>query len=495
MGKKVPVENNQTNITAKTVKGVHSQAAIVAIKAVCSLVYFAIMSRLLTQDDFGYFALITAVTTILNSLSEAGLGSSVIQKKDLNKDYASTAFSLSLLLGLFFTIFLFFFAKQFSFLVCGQDKLTLAFKIMSSIIFIQAANNITWALYMRKLDFLKFGILQVMADTISYVIGICFALKGFGFYSIVASTVANQIFFTIILAVLKKYQFRFIIIRAYIKEIVGYGGWLTAAVILRNLTDEIDKVIIGRMLPIADLGAINRPQGFVNRISSQINGIFDTVLFPILSSIQNDTNRIGRAYIKIMSIVCALSLILGALLSLGSKLIIDIFFGPQWENLRTILIIFSLALIINGFSRIADSFFRSLGIVKKYFIARLINWVVFITAVWLGCHYGILGATLAMVTGSFISCLIKYAMQQSNIGIHTSTLLVSIFKNTGLIAIVFIISLMVMYNLPYGDYIGLVTFILITFASMILFPGLYGQIFRENVIYRYLKFAQKCRIY
>lgn len=488
-------ETTDESITQKTIKGVHSQTAIVALKAILSLVYFAFMSRLLTPDDFGYFALITAVTTILNSLSEAGLGSSVIQKKDINSDFASTAFSLSLCLGLFFSTLLFIFAKSFSYLVCGTAELEIAFRIMSSIIFIQAANNITWALYMRKLDFFKFGILQVCADTLSYIVGIWFAIKGFGFYAIVVASVANQLFLTLILAMMKKYQFRLVIVKSYVKEILGYGGWLTASVILRNLTNEIDKVIIGRMLPIADLGAINRPQGFVNRISSQVNGIFDTVLFPILSSIQDDKSRIGRAYMKIVTLVFSFSFILASGISLGSKLIIDIFFGSQWEHLRPILIIFSFAMIIHGFSRIADSFFRSLGIVRKYFLARLINWVIFVSAVWIGCHFGILGAALAMAIGSGLSCLVKYFMQKRQVGVSSRELMKEVIANNYFIAILFTLSVTVMFTVTYGEFLGLALFIVLFGFSIIFFPKLFGKIFMETVINKYLRFAKKYRVY
>lgn len=92
-------EETNVSISQKAIKGVHSQTVIVALKAILSLVYFSIMSRLLTPDDFGYFALITAVTTILNSLSEAGLGSSVIQKKDVNKDFFIYGFHVELVFG------------------------------------------------------------------------------------------------------------------------------------------------------------------------------------------------------------------------------------------------------------------------------------------------------------------------------------------------------------------------------------------------------------
>lgn len=450
---------------------------------------------MLTPEDFGYFALITAVTTILTSLSEAGLGSSVIQKKNADKDFTSTAFTLSLCFGFFFSGILFTFARQFSQLVCDSGELTLAFRIMSVMIFVQAANNITWATYMKQLNFFRLGILQICADIISYCIGIYFAWKGFGFYAIVASTISNHVCLTIIFIILKKFNFRIKIVKQYVKEIVGYGGWLTAAVILRNLTNEIDKVIIGRMLPITDLGAINRPQGFISRITAQVNGIFDTVLFPILSSIQDDSGRISRAYVKIVSLIFTLSLLMASIFSLGSKLIIDIFFGAQWEHLRPILIVFSLAMMVHGYSRIADSFFRSLGIVKRYFLARLINWAVFVTSVWIGCHFGILAVSLAMAFGSTVSCIIKYFMQRKAVKVSTAKLLKGIATNIAYPAVLLAVCLIIMFKLPYGDYIGLAAYLLIIVASMIFFPRLFGKEFRETVINRYLKFAKKLSIY
>lgn len=472
--------------TDKVIKGVHSQALVVAIRAIVSLLYFSIMSRLLTPNDFGYFALITAITTILNSLSEAGLGSSIIQKKDADSEFRSTAFTLSMISGGVFSIILFCFSKQFSLLVCGTGTLTLAFRMMSSIILLTSINNITWASYMKKLHFFKFGILQISAEVLSYLVGIILAYHGFGFYAIVWVSISNQIFLTIILLFLKKYDFHIIIVRRYIKEIVNYGGWLTGAVILRNLTDEIDKIIIGRLLPITDLGALNRPSGFVSRISSNVNGIFDTVLFPILSSIQENPEQIHRAYIKVMTLVAIFSVILASFLTLGSKLIIDVFFGSQWESLQLILIVFSLSLIVNGFSRSADSFFRSLGIVKNYFLARFINWLISILFVIIGCHFGILGASIGMATATFISCIIKYILQYKYVGVNTKILIKNIFNNIKYPVLLLLICSLIMFMFPYGDYFSMFIYCLLLIISILLFPKLFGNVFQEVVIDRYL---------
>ena len=59
-------------------KGMSIQTLVTMMMGVLEITYFAIMSRLLTKADFGYFAAISAVMAICMSLSDAGLGSAVI---------------------------------------------------------------------------------------------------------------------------------------------------------------------------------------------------------------------------------------------------------------------------------------------------------------------------------------------------------------------------------------------------------------------------------
>ena len=72
---------SNANKTNTLFKGLSTQTLITIIMGVLEITYFAIMSRLLTKSDFGYFAAISAVMAICMSLSDAGLGSAVIQKK------------------------------------------------------------------------------------------------------------------------------------------------------------------------------------------------------------------------------------------------------------------------------------------------------------------------------------------------------------------------------------------------------------------------------
>ena len=110
-------------LSEKAMRGFGSQTLIVIGIGVVNLIYFSVMSRLLSKEDFGYFAIITAITTILDEISSAGLGSAVIQRKTIEKDFFHCAFTLSILIGGFFTLVLFLSAGGLSFYYAGGSVL------------------------------------------------------------------------------------------------------------------------------------------------------------------------------------------------------------------------------------------------------------------------------------------------------------------------------------------------------------------------------------
>lgn len=83
----------------KVLKGISSQTLVTLIMGVLEMVVFSIMSRLLSKEDFGLFAAISAITVIFSSLSEAGIGSALIQKKNADTGYVNTSFTISFISG------------------------------------------------------------------------------------------------------------------------------------------------------------------------------------------------------------------------------------------------------------------------------------------------------------------------------------------------------------------------------------------------------------
>ncbi len=211
----------------KVYRGISSQTIVTVLSGVLEISVFALMSRLLSQEDFGYYAIIIAVVSVFQCLTEAGLGSAVIQRDNASKEYISTAMGLSVSLGLFFSILLFVLAKPLSLLMEQGDELVAAFRLMSPTILLFSVNSVVRALFMRALDFMKYGWCQMLAYLTSSTIGVIMAIRGYGVYSIIVSSIVNSLLLTVILFAISGVRPSIKIYKQFVREIVSYGGWLT----------------------------------------------------------------------------------------------------------------------------------------------------------------------------------------------------------------------------------------------------------------------------
>lgn len=476
----MPVSN-----TSKVYKGLGSQTIITVVSGILSFANFAIMSRLLSRETFGLFAIITAVMVVVNEVNSAGMGSAVIQRKNVEKGFFSTSFSLSIITGFFFTVLVFVLSPCLSNFFVQSNRLDVPFKIVSITLLLNNICSVLKARYMRNLQFLKFGTYQIIVTVLSYGIGITLALRGYQLAAIVLASVSNSFFMAILLLWLNRTIICFKIEKRFIQDIISYAGWLTASGIVRSIYEQIDKLLTTRWLSVAALGAYNRPNGFVFQISSTINGIFDTTLFPILSNIQDDKTKIHSAYEKSVELTWIFSIIMAYAMILGAHLLTLIFLGREWLDLVPIFQIASITIIFLFYGRIGDSFFRSTGYVKDYFYLRVAVCSVSIFCVYIGCKYDIIGLAIGVLVSRIFDVIVKMIVLGKRLKINQLHIIKKIGKDMLLPTLCFAICYALTLLKKFEFMLVLSLFAFIVFLTLILLyrPQSLGSVFYENVFF------------
>ena len=64
---------NQSS-TQKALRGVSSQTLVTIVLGFVEMVGFSLISRLLSKDDFGYYAAISAISVVFSCFADAGIG-------------------------------------------------------------------------------------------------------------------------------------------------------------------------------------------------------------------------------------------------------------------------------------------------------------------------------------------------------------------------------------------------------------------------------------
>lgn len=472
---------SENTTRSKVFRGLSSQTLVVTIMGVMEVGVFAVMSRLLAPEDFGYYAVIMAIVNIFQCLTEAGLGSAFIQRNNAPEGFVTTALGLSALFGAIFSILLIALSGPLSMSMGYGRELTESLKWMSITVLLCSVNSVARGIFMKSLDFLKFGWCQIAAYIISSGVGVAMAATGHGINAIIASANINAVLMTIILFWVRGTMPRFKIHRQYTKEILNYGGWLTGSVIVRQITTELDKLILTRWLPVAQIGVYNRPSGFISRIVDRINGIFDTVLFPILSSFKEDRSKLQGSFLTATALVSWFSMILMLTFILGGQIIIDIFFGADWAWLTGIFRVLSLSIIFLAYSRIGDCYFRSLGLVRAYFHIRLAVCAVTLTCVYVGCRYGISGVAVGVLISRIFDSAIKFIYLAAKLSVRWLDLLKAMVAPTWLTMVVAAACFGVVKGVEQGEYIGIFIFIVIGLVLLIFTPKAFGEEYYQNI--------------
>ena len=383
-----------------------SQTIVTIVLGVVEIVSFSIMSRLLTQEDFGYYAAITAITAVFASFSETGIGSAIVQQKELTKRYVNNAFTISLLFGGFISLLLFVLAGPLARSVADETMKT-PLMLISVTLLLNCLASVNISIIQRKLQFLRIGVIKLIALVVTTIVAIYLAYKGYGYYAILTKAVLSSILTFLLSLFLCKTRFGLALDRRTFKKIFSFSGWLMASVLFRNLAHRVDRLLMPRLLSVSALGAYNRPQEFIGQVSDKISGIFDVALFPVLSGIQDNPIALNSSFRRSMYVMNMFAMLVSLAFMFNSDLLIRIFFGEQWLHLRPVMFVISFSILMNFDGRLADCYLRSLALTKQQFFFRVFETVLNIVGILVGYRWDILGVAIVMIVTNTIAKIVK----------------------------------------------------------------------------------------
>lgn len=473
---------SQSN-TNKTIRGISSQTIVTIMLGIVEISSFSIMSRLLTAEDFGYYAALSAILIVFNSFAETGIGSAIIQRKNINQKFINNAFTLALSLGLLVSFVLFILSDYLAKFVVNES-MSLPLKLMSLTLLCQSMTSPYVSTLQRNLKFMTIGYVNLISLIITTSIAILLAYKGFGYYAIIAKTILNSILTLIFVVIISKVKFSIEWDKGIIKSIWNYSGWLLASVVFRNFSQQADRLLMSNFLSVEVLGFYNRPKEFINQISTKINGIFDTALFPVLSGIQDDIKRLQQSLTKSIYLLNIFSSVLSVTFFFNAEFIIRIFFGSEWLHLSGILQVLSLAVIFNVDGRLADCFLRSLGLTKAQFLFRIAETIIKFSGVIVGAKYGVYGVAIAVVFVNFIMIFMKLGYIASNLQSSYFELFITILRSWKSMSIIIPMCVMMSMFFPHNLQSNIVQFVIFVFVLGIVFlvlPSLVGMQYKNGV--------------
>lgn len=249
----LPPSKPSKKIRVKTIKNIGYQGVAQVVTYSLQAATSVVLARYLSARDYGIVGYAAIFVAFLGQFDDLGLGSALVQRKELDDRATNTAFTARIILGsaAFTAAMVASRIARFSF---GEPVVSTVIVVLSLDFLISSLSFIPSFLMIRALDYRRW-IQPMIVAAIVRTAGACWlAMHGFGFWSIVIPTVAASIAQTIWFLYLGRPKLRIGWDRGIARQLLSFGLPLFSSGLLTFLLFNVDNFMIGTVSGAVLLG-------------------------------------------------------------------------------------------------------------------------------------------------------------------------------------------------------------------------------------------------
>jgi O-antigen/teichoic acid export membrane protein len=395
-----------SDLSNKTAQGAFwSLAEYFGIQAV-QLVISIILARLLLPEQFGLIGMLAIFMAIAQSLLDSGFGSALIQKKDADQVDASSVFYFNLAIGT--VLVLIFLAVAPTIASYFEEPLLEPLtRVLSLNILINAFILVPQVLLTKQMDFKTIMKATLAANLFSGVVSILMALGGFGVWALAAQSILANLLKAIMLWFISRWQPLASFSLASLKSMFAFGSRMLLSGLLDSAFANIYQPLIGRLFTTADVGYYDRARN-LERVAIQPAGyVLGRVMFPALSSIQEDRPRMRNAVREALLTTAFFHFaIMIGLIAVAEPFVI-ITLSARWIPSIPYFQLFCAAGLLFPMHVINLNILTAVGKSNYFFRLEVVKKIITLLIIGITYRFGILGLLYGQVINSFLAYFIN----------------------------------------------------------------------------------------
>ncbi|MFC6039447.1 lipopolysaccharide biosynthesis protein [Paenisporosarcina macmurdoensis] len=399
---------DSNSLKSKTITGLLWSFADLLANHGIQFIIQIILARLLLPQHFGIIGLVLVFIVISNSIVDSGFSQALIRDQNTSQVDYSTVFYFNLLVAFVMYGVLFNFSNAIS-VFFGEPQLTEIIRIISLVLIINSLGIIQKVILIKNIDFRTITKISIVAATISGGITITLAILGYGVWSLVINILAMQFVQMLLMWIFNKWIPSITFSLQSFKKFFVFGYKLLLSGLIDTFYNNILFLIIGKFYSSTQLGFYTNAVKFRDLATLSITASVQRVSYPILSSIQEDEQRLKSAFKMLIKTSAFINFPLMIGLVVIANPLFNLLLGEKWipsviyfQLLCLAGMLFPLHAINLNILQVKgrSDLFLLLEIIKKTVLTLLI-------AVSLLCGLGIVGLIGATVINSYISLFIN----------------------------------------------------------------------------------------
>lgn len=377
-----------------------------------------VLVRFLFPEEFGVFRIVQTIVTLSWVFADVGLSKALVQReREPSRDLLRSVWWTQLALGVLMVGFLWLVGPLFIGYYSGQLNSS-AVVWLRWLAISQLFTNVSLvssSLLERKLAYGRVMVGEIAELFVTQSVTILLAVLNFGVVSFVIGTFFGKLVGMVLFFLLSRWSWGFGWKLSDLRSLLSFGFPLQAASWVGILNGAVVPVFVGRF---PGPGGWSGPEavGFITWASGvsvlpvALAGVFEQLLFPLLSRIRGSRAFASRIFERALRMVIVVALPSGVMLFILAGEVTEIVYTPLWLPALPALrfsIIHSFLAAVSGLALTAllafggSKFFR-----KMHILWALLQWILTVPLVLI---FGFWGVTLASV---FVSATGLYSFNK-----------------------------------------------------------------------------------
>ena len=395
-----------SSLKKKTAKGVIWSAVERFSTQGIQFVFGIVLARLLTPADYGVIAMLTIFLAVSQTFIDSGFSNAIIRKIDRTEEDMSTMFFFNIGMSLVCYAVIFLIAP-FVASFYNMPELTLILRVLAIKNIIQAFNVVQTTKLTIKIDFKKQAKISMCCAIFSGIVGIVFAYMGYGVWALVIQALLGTLLISILYWVIVRWRSTCLFSKKSFQYMFSFGSKLLISGILDTIYNNIYPLVIGKFYTPAQLGSYSKAEHFAQFPSLNIMRILQRVSYPVLSSLQNEPERLRSNYLKFLnySAIIIFPLMMG-LLALSKPMTL-LLLTDRWEDMIFLLQLLCIALMWYPVHAINLNMLQVLGRSDLFLKLEIIKKITGIVILIATLPFGIIPLCIGKIVDSIVSLVIN----------------------------------------------------------------------------------------
>jgi PST family polysaccharide transporter len=403
-------------LARRTRQGISWTAAGALASNVVRLGVYAALGRILSQTEFGVVAAAMTVIQLGNTIKDLGIGIALVQRKELEPGHVEAAFTFSVGLGALLGGAMFIAAGPLAAFYGIEGSVGLI-RMLSLLFVLRGVSLVPSFLCRRNMRFRALTIVDLSGYVAGSAVSVGLALAGAGAWALAWGYLVETALNVAMLCALAPPPRRLRVHKRHLKDLLGFGMGQSAANLANYFANNGDYMVVGHFLGPAKLGLYQRAYELMRFPSMVFTNIAGSVLFSAFSRVQDDRERLGRAFRRTLFASAIVLLPASAGLIVLAPEVVRILLGKGWAGVEWPFRIMAASMLFRTTYKLGSLVGKSGGDVLALALWQVVYAVCVIGGALVSMHWDILG----VATTTAISVFLQF-LAMSKLGLSATTL-------------------------------------------------------------------------